>query len=326
MARPKKNAEAAAAESNAVYTTPKDEICPETGLYMGKPGSRARTEYERIMKMPRAKRDRYVKACKERYIYDPAKRHMNCQVIFICELLAASAGDKNIFANFIADHAIDAKTREDEVNAVGVREVVTKGRSIFDYVNGQICWPSHRWLGYFKAKTGADRRDDETIVYDLSSYKGILDENTFFTAKNYPLIMPESANDKTGTCDRAMPGDGFKRPTSIKSSETVPPGTVTSFVVQTNVKNVGKKGEEKDYLDVLRECMDAGALSGTGEWRGSGKKGTFLWEELDDDGHVIGGTTLLYIGCTSEDPDFKDRFYEFLASRELGTPVSNLKL
>lgn len=300
------------------YTTPKDEIDEATGLYIGKPGSQARKEFERLMKLPEDVRARRIKACKERYIYNPSKYHMNVRIILTKELLAMSPGTQNLYADFIAGHAIDAQTREDEVNTVGAQEVATKGRSVFDIINGKIVWPSRRWLGYFKAKTGADRRDDETLVVDLSSYKGVFDENISFTAENFPVTLPKSADGKTGICDRTMPGDGFKRPTSIKSSQTAPAGTVTRFTIQTNVKTVGKKGSEMDFMDILRECLDAGAFSGTGEWRGSGKKGTFLWEEISDDGHVIGGNTEYWVGCNSEDPNFKDAFYDYVASIEVG--------
>lgn len=323
MARTKKVAAAAtetAANTEEVkkYKTPKDEIDEATGLYIGKPGTQARKEFERLMKLPEDVRNRRIKACKNRYIYNPNKYHMNVRIITTKELLAMSPGKQNLYADFIAGHAIDAQTREDEVNSLGAQEVTTRGRSVFDVINGKLVWPSRRWLGYFKSKTGADRRDDEAIVCDLSSYKGVFDENISFSAEFFPVKLPKSAEGKTGICDRQMPGDGYKRETSIKSSQTAPPGSITNFTIQTNVKTVGKKGAEMDFMDVLRECLDAGACSGTGEWRGSGKKGTFLWEELDDEGHVIGGTTEYYVGCTSEDPNFKDAFYEYVASIEVG--------
>jgi hypothetical protein len=310
--------ETAATQEAKKYTTPADEIDEATGLYIGKPGSQARKEFERLMKLPEDVRKRRIKACKDRYIYNPNKYHMNVRIILTKELLAMSPGTQNLYADFIAGHAIDAQTREDEVNTLGAQEVTTKGRSVFDIINGKLVWPSRRWLGYFKAKTGADRKDDEAIVCDLSSYKGVFDENVSFTAEYFPVKLPLSAEGKTGICDRTMPGDGFKRPTSIKSSQTAPAGTITSFTVQTNVKTVGKKGSEMDFLDVLRECLDAGEFSGTGEWRGSGKKGTFIWEEVSDDGKVIGGNSEYYIGCNSDDPNFKDAFYDYVASIEVG--------
>lgn len=326
MARTKKVAAAATetaatqAEETKKYTTPKDEIDPVTGLYMGKPGSQARKEYEKIMAMPEDKRNKFIKAMKGRYTYDARKYHMNVRIILTKELLAMSPGSQNLYAEFIAGHALDAQTREDEVNTLGAQEVTTKGRSVFDVIKGDLVWPARRWLGFLKGKIASLRRDRESKAIDLSSYKSVLDENISFSAEYYHVILPKYAADKLGICDRTMPGDGFKRPTSIKSSETAPIGTVTNFTIQSNMQTVGKKGCEMDIFDIVRECLDAGEFSGTGEWRGSGKKGTFLWEELDDEGHVIGGNTLYYLGCTSEDPEFKDAFYLYTTEKEVGAP------
>ena len=113
-----------------------------------------------------------------------------------------------------------------------------------------------------------------------------------------------------------MPGDGYKRETAIKSSEGLPAGTVTGFTVQTNVLKTGKKGSEIILMNVLRDCLDSGFKYGTGGWRGSGKKGQFLWEELDEDGNVIGGNMKTYIGLNSTDPGFKEAFYAFINAQD----------
>lgn len=41
-------------------------------------------------------------------------------------------------------------------------------------------------------------------------------------------------------------------------------------------------------MDMVRECLNYGRMRGIGQWRNSGK-GTYLWDELDDNGNVIGG-------------------------------------
>jgi hypothetical protein len=44
----------------------------------------------------------------------------------------------------------------------------------------------------------------------------------------------------------------------------------------------------EDTADLIREWLDYGELHGLGQWRNSGK-GSFVWEELDENGNVIGG-------------------------------------
>ena len=43
----------------------------------------------------------------------------------------------------------------------------------------------------------------------------------------------------------------------------------------------------------MRECLDYGIRRGLAQWRNSGK-GRYVWEELDDDGNVIGGNKADY--------------------------------
>ena len=113
-----------------------------------------------------------------------------------------------------------------------------------------------------------------------------------------------------------MPGDGFKRETSIKSSEAAPIGTTTYFVVQIENRivsgNEKKKGADGvETKTVIAEALSNGVTKGTGGWRGSGNYGKFLWEELSEDGTVLDGNTATCLGCTSNDEEFKEAFYKF---------------
>lgn len=315
MARTKKTAAVETATTTSTsYTTPADRVDSD-GIYI--PVSNAGLkEYEKLQKAKN--RDALINGIKTRYIYDPDKEHMNVRVIFVKQVLAMSPGDKDLYANFIAQHAIDAAQREDEINTLGVKEVITKGRSVFDRINGQIVWPSRRWLGFFKSRMKAQRQDTESDLCAMTSYTSKLDENISFGAEWYPVKIPKDG--KITICDRTIPGDGFKRETSIKSSEAAPAGTIMNFRVQTNIHNIGSKtkGVELTFLEAIRQCLDAGIKYGTGEWRGSGKQGTFVWEELDDDGKVIGGNTAEIIGCYSSDKNFKDKFWSYVDSHLIG--------
>ena len=66
---------------------------------------------------------------------------------------------------------------------------------------------------------------------------------------------------------------------ALAASETVPAGTVLEFsVLVMNPKDA----------ETVREWLDYGRLRGLFQWRNSGK-GAYLWDELDDNGNVIGG-------------------------------------
>ena len=47
-----------------------------------------------------------------------------------------------------------------------------------------------------------------------------------------------------------------------------------------------------EYAAAVREWLNYGCLRGLGQWRNSGR-GKFVWEELDDNGRVVGGNASL---------------------------------
>lgn len=293
--------------TQAVLTPP--EMIDEDGLFMGE-------DYEKINRKKNAKE--LKKAIKERYIYDPRKYTMRVRVYFTNELLAITPGDPELLASFNASKTMDAPTRDEEIQMMGAQAVTDKGREKFDrdIETGNLLWGNWRWLGFFKARTKSLRNDEESLAAKMSSYENVLNENVSFKGHWSKLTIPKGKS--IYTCDRPMPGD-YNRPTAIKSSEAAPAGTVTAFTVQTNVLTVGnkKQGYSFNLMDELRDCLDSGAMFGTGGWRGSGKKGQFLWEELGEDGSVIGGNTEYYLGMTSEDPRFRDTFYNYIRGTEV---------
>ena len=291
--------------TQACLTSP--DMIDENGLFKGE-------DYEKIVSKKNA--EAMLKAIKERDIYNPVKYTMRCRIIFINDWLAVSPGDPEMMASFIASKTMDAPTRDEEIQMAGAQAVVDKQRERFDrdLSTGKLKWGNWRCLGFYKARTEALRKDAGADATELSSYKNVLNENISFKG-HWSAINPP-AGKGIFICDRPMPGDGYKRETAIKSSEGLPAGTVTGFTVQTNVLKTGKKGSEIILMNVLRDCLDSGFKYGTGGWRGSGKKGQFLWEELDEDGNVIGGNMKTYIGLNSTDPGFKEAFYAFINAQD----------
>jgi hypothetical protein len=70
-----------------------------------------------------------------------------------------------------------------------------------------------------------------------------------------------------------------KTMTAIALSEQIPEGAEIEFVLRIRAGS--------PFLDVLPELLEMGKLNGIGQWRGSGKKGLFVYkiEDCDDPGH-----------------------------------------
>ena len=70
---------------------------------------------------------------------------------------------------------------------------------------------------------------------------------------------------------------------TLAMSEECPANSTISFTVLCL---------SPEHVAAVREWLNYGYLRGLGQWRNSGR-GKFVWEELDDNGAVIGGNASL---------------------------------
>lgn len=56
---------------------------------------------------------------------------LQCKLTTIEALLGTASNNKELHSEFIASHAPDAPSREEEIAAVGVDEVIEKGTTVF---------------------------------------------------------------------------------------------------------------------------------------------------------------------------------------------------
>ena len=219
-----------------------------------------------------------------------ARQSMRVRVTFFEELLGTASADPEIHRRFIAGKAPDAKSVEEEVEAIGVDAVVERDLTVFprfteaderrnpDHKKGKPFLYDYMWRGCFKDSCGMLRRGDGYKSKKLTAYKKVVDGLIFVSPRKIPLNLPEGG--EIGYCQRPLRASTAQgERIALSNSETVPEGTTQEFTV-----NVLKA----DLMDYVREWLDYGAYHGTGQWRNSGK-GRFYWEELDEDGNVIGG-------------------------------------
>lgn len=63
---------------------------------------------------------------------------LQCKLTTIEAMLGTASNNKELHSEFIASHAPDAPSREEEIAAVGVDEVIEKGTTVFSRdENGQ---------------------------------------------------------------------------------------------------------------------------------------------------------------------------------------------
>ena len=163
---------------------------------------------------------------------------MRVRVKFLEELLGTSSNDPNIHSEFIASKAPDAISREEEVAAVGVDEVVEKAKTVFPKDKDG----NPRQLHTQEAAEAVDceAKGDYRTAYRRERNQGVeIVRSDFFTTAVYdidePMALDYSELDSFvllvgvgGECSLAF-GDGTQ--TTLRAGETVLLPATTGVVV-----------------------------------------------------------------------------------------------
>lgn len=193
------------------------------------------------------------------------------------EALGMMPTSKEVHEEFIASKAPDAPSIEEEVEAVGVEEVVEKQKTVFPRMaDGTPFFWDYQMRGMIKDALGMLKRATGTIASKMTAYKKTVDGLIFVQERKIPIHL----GGEMGDCQRPLRASGPSgERVALAHSETIPAGSWCEFTFEL---------WKDDLDDAIRECLDYGRRRGLAQWRNSGK-GIFEWDELDDDGNIIGG-------------------------------------
>ena len=200
------------------------------------------------------------------------------------EALGMMPTSKEVHEEFIASKAPDAPSIEEEVEAIGVEEVVEKQKTVFLRLDdGTLFFWDYQLRGMVKDAIGMLRKVTNTACSKVTSYKKAVDGLIFVKERKIPIHL----GGDIGDCQRPLRASGPQGDrVALANSETVPAGSWIEFTFEILQDSLEK---------AVRECLDYGIRRGLAQWRNSGK-GRYVWEELDDDGNVIGGNKAEYQG------------------------------
>lgn len=202
---------------------------------------------------------------------------MKVRLTFIEEVLGSAPTDKEIYATYIASKGPDAKTKEEEIEAIGEDEFLEKTMTVFprtkdgrpmmwDYQVKGMFKNAGKAMGYVGGKS------------KLTAYKSKIDNLVFINERKIPYILPK--NGVIGNCQRPLRASTAQgERIALANSESIPALTTVTFTIKVLAD---------EMMEHVKRWLDYGELNGLGQWHNSGK-GRFLWEELDKEGEVIGG-------------------------------------
>ena len=190
------------------------------------------------------------------------------KITFTDEVLGMMPAQPDVHEKFIASKSPDAATIEEEVEAVGVEEVVEKSMTIFPRLeNGNPFVWDYQIRGFFKDAIGMLHKVTTTESAKVKAYKKLVDGLLFVKERKIPFVL----SGEMGDCQRPLRAQTMKgERVALAHSETVPEGSTITFTIQMLDETLDK---------LVRECLDYGSFRGMGQWRNSGK-GRFIWEEI----------------------------------------------
>ena len=195
-------------------------------------------------------------------------KKMRVRITFIEDLLGTASADPHIHDEFIASNAPDAPSRAEEVEALGVEEVIAKSKTIFpkDEDGTPILW-DYQVKGFFKDTCGALRKVSGTRSSKIKAYKKEIDGLIFPEPRKIRINFDGAMSD----CQRPLRGQTAQgERIALANSEAIPSGATIEFDVVCLLDS---------HIESVREWLDYGKYRGIGQWRNSGK-GRFTWEEM----------------------------------------------
>lgn len=195
-------------------------------------------------------------------------KEIKVRITFIEEVLGTSSNNPEIHREYIASKAPDAAKISEEVEAIGVEDVVEKGMTVFPRTDdGKPFFWDYQIRGFFKDACSSLKKVTGSESSKIKAYKKEIDGLIFVE----PRVIPFNLSGEIGECQRPLRASTAQgERIALSHSETVPAGSTVEFTIL-----LLNASHEK----AVREWLDYGRLRGIGQWRNSGK-GKFTWEEI----------------------------------------------
>lgn len=197
-------------------------------------------------------------------------KELKVELTFTEMVLGTSSGNPDIHRDFIASNAPDAKTREEEVEAIGVDGVEKKEMTVFPRLeDGTPFVYDYQVRGFFKAACGMMKNVSGSESSKIKAYKKYIDGLVFVNERKIPFDF----QGEIGSLQRPLRGQTAQgERISLANSESIPAGAKISFTIRSL---------KDDLLPAIIEWLDYGKYNGLGQWRNGGY-GRFTWKDITD--------------------------------------------
>jgi hypothetical protein len=192
---------------------------------------------------------------------------LKCKATLIEEMLGTANADISVHEEYIASLAPDAPSREEEVAALGVEEVVNKSMTVFPRLpTGQPCMFDYQIKGFLKNAARVAARINGSVTKKTKAYIKILTDCVFVYAmdggRKIPLCYEGAEEGKVGNLQRSLRAQTMQGDrNALANSETVPAGATFEFEIHLL---------EPSHKELVLELLQYSKYQGFLQWRGAG--------------------------------------------------------
>lgn len=191
-------------------------------------------------------------------------------------LLGSSPANKEVFTEFLVGKT---KTPEEKQAALAdvenIDENLEKGTTVFYRNNNGLILKGYQVKGFLKSAAKALKDQ-----LNLKSYLSKVDTYVFVMEKDIPIMRDgEQITEPDGFLERPQRCETAQGPRiSLAKSEEVQAPWYIDVTIRV-VENTKTAKSAAIDMDMIKDFLDYGALSGLLQWRNAGH-GTFEYEEL----------------------------------------------
>lgn len=194
---------------------------------------------------------------------------LKVELTFTEKILGTANSNPEIHRDYIASKAPDAKTKEEEIEELGVDEVERKDMTVFPRMeDGRPFLYDYQIKGFLKNAARMLKKVPGTKVKGIKAHIQLIDGLLFIEERKIPLIFDGEVGNLQRPL-RASTPQGER--VALANSETCPAGTKITFTFLA----LNKEAES-----VIPELLDYGKLNGIGCWHNGGF-GRFEWRYVE---------------------------------------------
>lgn len=200
-------------------------------------------------------------------------KQIKVKLTFTEKCLGTASNNKNLHGDYIASKAPNAKSKEEEIAAIGVEEYAEKQMTVFprDNAGNPFFW-DYQIKGFFKDTCSALQKckgeEFSKASCGMKAFKKIIDGVIFIEERKIPINLHGGEIEILERPLRANTPMGER--VSIATSETIPAGSEIIFTITCL---------SDQYANAIKEWLDYGRYRGLGQWRNA-SFGRFNYEVI----------------------------------------------